>query len=96
MNITSLKDNKTHQAQLPAIKQSNPAVILGQENLTVEQVVQVARYGTRAYISGEQQVLQRVESSSNYIAEAVANGQPIYETYFPNWLLKIIQNCQVV
>ena len=78
MNRISLQDNKTHQVQLPAIKQSNPAVILGQQNLTVEQVVQVARYGTQACISSEQEVLQRVESSSNYIAEAVANGQPIY------------------
>ncbi len=59
MNRTSLQDNKTHHAQLAAIKQSNPAVIPAQENLTVEQVVQVARYGTQACISSEQEVLQR-------------------------------------
>ena len=78
MNITSLTQNKTERIQLPGIQQSNPTVILGKESLTVEQVVQVARYGNQACISDEQQVLQRVESSSNYIAEAVAHGQPIY------------------
>ncbi|MDJ0687214.1 MAG: aromatic amino acid ammonia-lyase [Xenococcaceae cyanobacterium MO_188.B32] len=78
MNITSLKDNKIYHVQLSTIKPSNQTVIVGRENLTVEQVVRVARYGTQACISDEQQVLQRVESSSNYIAEAVANGQPIY------------------
>ena len=65
MNITSLTEGKTHHARLRAIKQSNPAVVLGQKHLTVEQVVRVARYQTPVGISDEQQVLQRVESSSN-------------------------------
>ena len=78
MNITFLAQDKANHAQLSNLKQLNQTVILGQESLTVEQVVRVARYGTQACISDEQQVLQRVESSSNYIAEAVANGQPIY------------------
>ena len=78
MNITSLKHNKAYHVQLPAIKQSNPAVIVGQESLTVEQVVQVACYGTQVCISDELEVLKRVELSCNYIAEAVATGQPIY------------------
>ncbi|NEO64575.1 MAG: aromatic amino acid lyase, partial [Moorea sp. SIO4G2] len=40
--------------------------------------VRVARHGTQVCLTDQDQVLQGVQASCDYIAEAVASGQPIY------------------
>jgi phenylalanine ammonia-lyase len=54
-----------------------PIVIRGKE-LTINDVVRVARYGAKVRLTDERKVLQKVEASWNYITEAVKAGKPIY------------------
>jgi phenylalanine ammonia-lyase len=56
---------------------AEPVVIRGKE-LTINDVVRVARYGVKVRLTDERKVLQKVEASWNYITEAVKAGKPIY------------------
>jgi phenylalanine ammonia-lyase len=53
-------------------------VIVDGDNLTVEKVISVARYGARVRLTDDPNVLQRVEAARAYVEKAVANGQSIY------------------
>lgn len=53
-------------------------VILNGRGLTIADVVAVARGGARAEITGDKEVLQRVEASQAYILQAVGAGRAIY------------------
>jgi phenylalanine ammonia-lyase len=53
-------------------------VIIGGRNLTIADVVRVARQGTPVRLTTSTAVLSRVRASYNYITEAVDNGELIY------------------
>jgi phenylalanine ammonia-lyase len=54
-----------------------PVVISG-KNLTIDQVVRVARYGAEVRLTDDEAVLRRVEASHRYIVEAARTGKQIY------------------
>ena len=57
---------------------SNTPVIIRGEGLTLKEIVQVARDGVPVKITDNDQILQKVHASSNYIQNAVKIGEPIY------------------
>jgi phenylalanine ammonia-lyase len=57
---------------------SDSVVIVGEKPLTISEVAQVARYGAKALLTTKEEVLQKVNSSCEWVAEAVASGEPIY------------------
>ena len=54
------------------------AVTLRGGNLTIEEVVRVARYGAPVKLTDDQAILQRVKAAHEYILEAVEDGKTIY------------------
>lgn len=57
---------------------SDSVVIVGEKPLTITEVAQVARYGAKALLTTKEEILQKVNSSCEWVAEAVASGEPIY------------------
>ncbi|AFZ33837.1 histidine ammonia-lyase [Stanieria cyanosphaera PCC 7437] len=57
---------------------SDSVVIVGDKPLTIKKVAQVARYGAKALLTTKEEVLQKVNSSCEWVAQAVASGEPIY------------------
>ena len=53
-------------------------VIVRGEGLTIDDVVRVARFGVKARLTEEEQVLARVQASFDYIMQAVDAEKPIY------------------
>ena len=53
-------------------------VTVGNRRLSLEEVARVARCGTRVRLSDESDVVERVQASCDYIANAVESGKPIY------------------
>ncbi|MEB3282792.1 MAG: aromatic amino acid ammonia-lyase [Lyngbya sp.] len=78
MNINFQQQSKISAASFNAFIPSNTAVRVGETPLTIDQVVSVARYGTQVLLTENEEILQGVQASCDYIAEAVACGQPIY------------------
>lgn len=54
-----------------------PVVISG-KNLTVDEIVRVARYGAKVRLTDDEVVLRRVEASHRYIVKAARTGKQIY------------------
>lgn len=54
------------------------AVTVGSRSLSIREVVRVARRGSPVHLTNRPEVLQRVEASCQYIADAVASEKPIY------------------
>jgi len=77
MNIASQTQTQTFTDKFSP-KASNSVVIVGETPLTISEVAQVARYGAKALITTQEEVLQKVNSSCQWVAEAVASGEPIY------------------
>lgn len=78
MNTTSLGKNTTSLSSLPFLENSNKPVVVGNRDLTIDDVVSVARHGALINITDNQDVLQSVQASCNYIRNAVESGEPIY------------------
>jgi phenylalanine ammonia-lyase len=57
---------------------SEAAVIVGNHNLTVEEVISVARYGTQVRLTDNLKKLAHVQASCDFIQHAVESGDPIY------------------
>jgi len=57
---------------------TRPAVILRGTDLTVEEVVRVARFGAPVTITGDQGILDRVAASHDYIVAAADSGKAVY------------------
>jgi phenylalanine ammonia-lyase len=53
-------------------------VTLTGKDLTICDVVRVARFGAKVQLTTESQILQRVEKAHRYITTAVSAGKPIY------------------
>lgn len=77
MNIAYLQQSKT-LPQLPLIKNSDTPVIVGNQSLTIDQVVSVARNGAQVRLTDRDDILQGVQASCDYISDAVESGKPIY------------------
>lgn len=79
MNVASLQ-SKTPLSELPLISNRNPdaTVIVGNRNLTIDEVVSVARHGTQVYLTDQDDILQGIQASCDYISDAVESGKPIY------------------
>lgn len=63
----------TSTTRLPA----EPLILQGSD-LTIEDVVRVARFGAPVKLTDDQKILQRVEAAHDYIVEAVQRGKAIY------------------
>lgn len=53
-------------------------VTIGASYLTIDEVVQVARYNTPVSITNQSEILEGVQASCDYINKAVEAGKPIY------------------
>jgi phenylalanine ammonia-lyase len=62
----------------PHAKERADTVTVCGEDLTIEQVVRVARHEARVRLTDEENVLRRVRASYHYITTAVETGKPIY------------------
>jgi phenylalanine ammonia-lyase len=79
MNVASFQDTKTASKQFPKnINGSDAVAIIGNAPLTLDDVVSVARHGKQVSLTIDEDVLQRIQASCDYIAEAVKCGTPIY------------------
>lgn len=78
MNIAYLQQSKTPPWQLPFIRNSDATVIVGNQNLTIDEVVSVACHGAQVRLTDRDEILQGVQASCDYITNAVESGKPIY------------------
>lgn len=78
MNSTSLKPTQKILSQLPQTNYAEAAVTVGEAPLTLDDVTRVSRQGIQARLTDNDQILQGVQASCDYIADAVASGTPIY------------------
>ncbi len=53
-------------------------IMIGDNPLTIDDVVKVSRQNIPVLISHQEKVLQGVQASCDWVAEAVASGEPIY------------------
>ncbi|MDP5338290.1 MAG: aromatic amino acid ammonia-lyase [Nodularia sp. (in: cyanobacteria)] len=53
-------------------------IIVGNRNLTINEVANVARDGTKVALTDEPEILKAVQASCDYIQNAVESGSPIY------------------
>lgn len=65
-------------AWLPFTRTSDSTVIVGNGHLTIDEVVNVARYGALVRLTDDPEILQGVQASCDYIHNAVENALPIY------------------
>ena len=54
------------------------SVVLNGENLTIEDVVRVARQGARVFLTQENEALRKVHESHHYVMKAVKENKSIY------------------
>jgi phenylalanine ammonia-lyase len=78
MNTVSLDKNATSSVSSPLLRNSQKIVVVGDQHLTIDEVVSVARHGIQVRLSDNYEVLRRVQASCDYISNAVASGTPIY------------------
>ncbi|MGL5943743.1 MAG: HAL/PAL/TAL family ammonia-lyase [Waterburya sp.] len=78
MNVVSFAETKTAAKQLNSKPSSTDAVIIGNAPLTLDDVINVARHGKQVSLTTQKKILQGVEASCDYIADAVKCGKPIY------------------
>jgi len=57
---------------------SDKTVVVGNRNLTIDEVVSVARHGANVHLTDAPDILRGVQASCDYIQNAVESGQPIY------------------
>jgi phenylalanine ammonia-lyase len=76
MNIVSFAETKTTAKQFK--QKHTDAVIIGNAPLTLDDVISVARHGKQVSLTIQEDTLQRIEASCDYIANAVKCGKPIY------------------
>ena len=78
MNTTSLHTNKTNFVPLSYQEHSDSIVVLGEKELKIDDVVDVARHQTQVRLTEDTNTWQRINKSCDYISNAVENAQPIY------------------
>lgn len=70
------ESNKNRSASTTRLP--NEPLVLRGSDLTIEDVVRVARFGAPVKLTDDQKVLQRVEAAHDYIVMAVRRGKAIY------------------
>ncbi|MFN6450856.1 MAG: aromatic amino acid ammonia-lyase [Nostoc sp. EfeVER01] len=78
MNTVSLNTNTAQKTGFSFIPSSDDAVVVGDRNLTVEEVISVARYGKQVRLTDDPEKLANIQASCDYIRNAVESGEPIY------------------
>jgi phenylalanine ammonia-lyase len=78
MNTVALSNRTKSLLSPPFINNSDATVIVGEKDLTIDEVVRVARHGAQACLTDQNDILQGVQASCDYIANAVESGKPIY------------------
>ncbi|MBW4594118.1 MAG: aromatic amino acid ammonia-lyase [Brasilonema angustatum HA4187-MV1] len=78
MNTVSQVFNTTSRFLSPFLGNSDKTVVVGNHNLTIDEVVSVARYGAQVRITDNHDVLRGIQASCDYIQNAVETGTPIY------------------
>ncbi|WP_445628476.1 HAL/PAL/TAL family ammonia-lyase [Nostoc sp. DSM 114167] len=78
MNTTSLNKNKTFQPSVTSLVNSTKTVVVGNQDLTIDDVASVSRHGVQVRLTDNRDVVQGVQASCDYISNAVESGQPIY------------------
>jgi len=53
-------------------------VVLEGKNLSIDDIVRVARHGAKVHLTTDEKTLNRVQASCDYITQAVETGKPIY------------------
>ncbi|MEH2042170.1 HAL/PAL/TAL family ammonia-lyase [Nostoc sp.] len=78
MDTLRLSKKTANKIAFPFVHSSDEAVIVGDRNLTVEEVTSVARYGTRVRLTDDLERLSNIQASCDFIRHAVESGEPIY------------------
>ncbi|MEH2327776.1 HAL/PAL/TAL family ammonia-lyase [Nostoc sp.] len=78
MDTLRLSKKTANKIAFPFVHSSHEAVIVGDRNLTVEEVTSVARYGTRVRLTDDLEKLANIQASCDFIRHAVESGEPIY------------------
>lgn len=78
MNTASLRNHTTSLFSSPFVRNSDETVVVGNQNLAIDEVVKVARHGAQVLLTDKNDILQGVQASCDYIANAVESGKPIY------------------
>ncbi|MBW4635313.1 MAG: aromatic amino acid ammonia-lyase [Iphinoe sp. HA4291-MV1] len=78
MNTASQVLNTTSRFLSPFFGNSDKTVVVGNHNLTIDEVINVARYEAQVRITDSDHVLQGIQASCDYIQNAVEMGAPIY------------------
>ncbi|MEC4812416.1 MAG: aromatic amino acid ammonia-lyase [Scytonema sp. PMC 1069.18] len=60
------------------LENSDKTVVVGNRNLTIDEVVSVARHGTQVSLTNVPDIMRGVQASCDYIQNAVKSGAPIY------------------
>jgi phenylalanine ammonia-lyase len=78
MNTVSLSTNTAQKTAFSFVPSSDDAVVVGDRNLTVEEVISVARYGKQVRLTDDPEKLGNIQASCDFIRNAVESGEPIY------------------
>ncbi|GAX38424.1 HAL/PAL/TAL family ammonia-lyase [Nodularia sp. NIES-3585] len=78
MNTVSLDIHKASNNSPAFLGNLDQPIIVGDQNLTIDEVVRVARHGALVSLTDDQNVLQGVQASRDFISNAVETGLPIY------------------
>jgi phenylalanine ammonia-lyase len=83
MNVVSFSETssdttKVTQKFQPQQYSTDKVVMIGDAPLTLDDVVHVARHGQQVGLTVQEEILQRIDASCDYIADAVKSGKPIY------------------
>jgi phenylalanine ammonia-lyase len=78
MNVVSFQETTTVAKQFNQKQASPDAVVIGNAPLTLDDVINVARHGKQVSLTTQKKILQGLEASCDYIADAVKCGKPIY------------------
>ena len=78
MDTLRLNKNTANKTVFPFVYGSDEAVIVGDRNLTVEEVTSVARYGKQVRLTDDLEKLANIQASCDFICHAVESGEPIY------------------
>lgn len=66
--------NKLYTQRKPARK----SIVIGEGNVTLSQVLEIARGGVRVAISSKKEFIARIERSQESLRHAMENGEPVY------------------
>ena len=72
-----MTDSRNHISR-PEKRRTHATVILRGQDLTIDEVIQVARFGAPVELTADKKILQRVEAAHSYIVNAAQSGKPIY------------------